>query len=44
MRIIYMGTPDFAVCALSSLIESGYDVAGVVTQPDRPKGRVTSKH
>ena len=39
MRIIYMGTPDFAVCALSSLIESGYDVAGVVTQPDRPKGR-----
>ncbi len=39
MRIIYMGTPDFAVRALSMLIEAGHDVAGVVTQPDRPKGR-----
>lgn len=34
-----MGTPDFAVGALSSLIEAGHDIAGVVTQPDRPKGR-----
>ena len=34
-----MGTPDFAVPALSSLVEAGYDVRAVVTQPDRPKGR-----
>ncbi|MDQ0337555.1 methionyl-tRNA formyltransferase [Caldalkalibacillus uzonensis] len=39
MRIVFMGTPDFAVPSLSMLIEEGYDVAGVVTQPDRPKGR-----
>ncbi len=39
MRIIYMGTPDFAVNALSALIYAGHDIAGVVTQPDRPKGR-----
>ncbi|MBQ9065041.1 MAG: methionyl-tRNA formyltransferase [Blautia sp.] len=38
-RIIYMGTPDFAVPALEALIEEGYQVTGVVTQPDRPKGR-----
>lgn len=34
-----MGTPDFAVPSLSTLVEEGYDVVGVVTQPDRPKGR-----
>lgn len=34
-----MGTPDFAVPTLTMLIEEGYDVMGVVTQPDRPKGR-----
>jgi len=34
-----MGTPDFAVPSLRALIESGYDVVGVVCQPDRPKGR-----
>lgn len=39
MRIIYMGTPDFAVPALETLITSGHEVAGVVTQPDKPKGR-----
>ncbi len=38
-RIIYMGTPDFAVSPLVSLVEAGYDVTGVVTRPDRPKGR-----
>lgn len=39
MKIIYMGTPDFAVPALEALVKAGYDVALVVTQPDRPKGR-----
>jgi methionyl-tRNA formyltransferase len=38
-KIIYMGTPDFAVPALKALVESGYDVLAAVTQPDRPKGR-----
>lgn len=38
-RIVFMGTPDFAVSSLETLLESGYDVAAVVTQPDRPKGR-----
>ena len=38
-KIVYMGTPDFAVPALSALLREGYDVAGVVTQPDKPKGR-----
>lgn len=38
-KIIYMGTPDFAVPALTALVESGYRVTGVVTQPDKPKGR-----
>ncbi|OQX05842.1 MAG: methionyl-tRNA formyltransferase [Desulfobacteraceae bacterium IS3] len=38
-RIVFMGTPDFAVPALESLHRNGYDVALVVTQPDRPKGR-----
>lgn len=39
MRIVYMGTPDFAVPALVSLIEAGHDIVGVVTQKDKPKGR-----
>lgn len=39
MRIVFMGTPDFAVPCLQSIIDSGYEVVGVVTQPDRPKGR-----
>lgn len=39
MRIVFMGTPDFAVPSLRLLIESGYSVVAVVTQPDRPKGR-----
>lgn len=39
MRIVFMGTPDFAVPSLCRLIEEGYEVVGVVTQPDRPKGR-----
>ncbi len=39
MRIVYMGTPDFAVPVLESLIHSEHEVAAVVTQPDKPKGR-----
>lgn len=39
MRIIFMGTPDFAVPSLQALVEAGYDVVGVFTQPDKPKGR-----
>jgi methionyl-tRNA formyltransferase len=38
-RIVFMGTPEFAVPSLSALLEGGYRVAAVVTQPDRPKGR-----
>lgn len=39
MRIVYMGTPDFAVHALSALKDEGHEIALVVTQPDKPKGR-----
>ncbi len=39
MKVVYMGTPDFAVKPLEALIEAGYDVAGVFTQPDKPVGR-----
>ena len=39
MKIVYMGTPDFAVGALEAIIEAGHEVVGVVTQPDKPKGR-----
>ena len=39
MRIIYMGTPDFAVPTLEALIQSKHEVIAVITQPDKPKGR-----
>ena len=39
MKVVYMGTPDFAVGALESIIKAGYEVSAVVTQPDRAKGR-----
>ena len=39
MKILFMGTPDFAVFSLSALIDSKHEVAAVVTQPDKPKGR-----
>ena len=39
MRIVFMGTPDFAVESLKTLVENGYDVVGVVTMPDKPAGR-----
>lgn len=39
MKIVFMGTPDFAAVTLESLIAAGHDIAAVVTQPDKPKGR-----
>ena len=38
-RIVFMGTPQFAVPSLNALVERGFDVVGVITQPDRPVGR-----
>ena len=39
MKILFMGTPDFAVFSLKALHAAGHDIVGVVTQPDKPKGR-----
>ncbi|MEO5909561.1 MAG: methionyl-tRNA formyltransferase [Pelobium sp.] len=39
MRIIFMGTPDFAVASLASLLKNGFNVVGVITAPDKPAGR-----
>ena len=39
MRIVYMGTPEFAVAPLKELIAAGHEIVGVVTQRDKPKGR-----
>lgn len=39
MRIVYMGTPDFAVPPLRAMAQAGYEIAAVVTQPDKPRGR-----
>lgn len=39
MRIVFMGTPEFAVPSLKALVEAGYEVCGVFTQPDKPKNR-----
>ncbi len=39
MKIVFMGTPDFAVSALEEIIKAGHEVVLVVTQPDKPKGR-----
>ena len=39
IRIVFMGTPDFAVASLCQLVESGYNVVAVVTMPDKPAGR-----
>ena len=39
LRIVYMGTPDFAVESLRRLVEGGYNVVGVITMPDKPVGR-----
>ncbi|TZF83864.1 methionyl-tRNA formyltransferase [Pedobacter sp. BS3] len=39
MRIVFMGTPDFAVASLDALVTAGFDVVGVITAPDKPAGR-----
>ena len=39
MRILFMGTPEFAVASLRRLVEDGHTVCGVFTQPDKPKNR-----
>ena len=39
MKVIFMGTPDFAVATLDALVKAGYEIPLVITQPDRPKGR-----
>lgn len=39
MRILFMGTPDFASASLNALVKAGYNVVGAVSQPDKPKGR-----
>lgn len=39
MRILFMGTPDFALFSLRALVEAGENIIGVITQPDKPKGR-----
>ena len=39
MRIVFMGTPDFAVAPLEAICQAGHDVVGVFTQPDKPNGR-----
>ena len=39
MKIVFAGTPDFAVPSLKSIYKAGYEIVGVLTQPDRPQGR-----
>lgn len=39
MRVVFMGTPDIAATCLNKILEDGFEVVGVYTQPDRPKGR-----
>ena len=39
LRIVFMGTPEFAVATLDALVKGGYNVVAVVTQPDKPVGR-----
>ena len=43
LRIVYMGTPDFAVESLRCLVEGGYNVVGVITMPDKPAGVMAQK-
>lgn len=44
MRIIFMGTPEFAVASLDALVKAGYDIIAVVTAPDKPAGRGLKMH
>ena len=43
MRIVFMGTPDFAVPSLEALVAAGHEVCGVFSQPDKPVGRHQNK-
>ena len=38
-RIVFMGTPEFAVASLDALVQAGYPIVGVITAPDKPAGR-----
>ena len=44
IRIVFMGTPEFAVPSLRALVEGAYNVVGVVTAPDKPAGRGQKVH
>jgi len=44
LRIVFMGTPDFAVTTLKSLVDNNYNIAGVITAPDKPAGRGQNIH
>ncbi|MVT11608.1 methionyl-tRNA formyltransferase [Chitinophaga tropicalis] len=44
IRIVFMGTPDFAVASLDVLVQNGYNIAGVITAPDKPAGRGLQMH
>lgn len=39
MRVVFMGTPDFAEASLRAMIGAGHDICGVLTQPDKPRNR-----
>src|SRR5690242_10016170 len=39
LRIVFMGTPEFAVASLDALVQAGYNIVGVITAPDKPAGR-----
>ena len=39
MRVLFVGTPDFALESLEAIVNAGHEICGVVTAPDRPKGR-----
>ena len=44
LRIVFMGTPEFAVTSLKKLVEEGYNIVAVVTTPDKPAGRGQKMH
>jgi len=44
LRIVFMGTPDFAVATLKTLVENNYNIVGVITAPDKPAGRGRQLH
>lgn len=39
MKVVFMGTPDFAVATVDAIAKAGHEIVMVVTQPDKPKGR-----